>query len=408
MKPRQLSPLPVFDEGLLSQALGEVGAKDIHLGNVWSHVLVNPGAPPEDARGLPAAAAEALRRRFAALTSSVTSESTSHDGSTTKLLIRLQDGLCVEAVLMRHDASAGKYGGGARPGGPRTTLCISSQVGCKMGCSFCATGTMGLLGDLTAGEIVEQLVHAQRRAPIRNVVFMGMGEPLNNYEAVMRAVRSMTGRCFGLSLNHITISTVGVVPRMLSLARDAPGVNLALSLHAPTQELRQRIVPAARAYKLDRLVAALDAYLLASNKSVLVEYVMLAGVNDSGAEAHALGALLAPRKVVVNLIPYNPTDVSAEFRSSSPHDVTAFQRVLREQYGLHATVRQEKGQDIGGACGQLVLLSSGPLAAAAAAGRQLPAGESGPTASRADAERRLNLPAAPPPVRDIEELCTVR
>eukprot|EP00897_Mesotaenium_endlicherianum_P007931 jgi/Mesen1/7166/ME000037S06530 len=385
---RILSPKPIFDEGLLAAALEEIEAKTLHITSIWSHLVANKDATPAQVPGLPHGAYTMLEQKFATLTSKVASQRTSADGTTTKLLVELQDGMKVEAVIMRHDASAGKYNGAQRPGGLRATLCISSQVGCQMGCTFCATGTMGMKANLAAGEIVEQLVHALRVTPIRNIVFMGMGEPLNNYDAVRTAVRAFTGRAFGLSPNHITVSTVGVIPRMLTLTQDMPGVNLALSLHAPSQELRLKIVPAARAYPLTRLMAALDSYMQSSGRSVLVEYVMLRGVNDSRQVAQELGALLQHCKsnVVVNLIPYNPTSVDAEYQPSTPEDVVAFQKILREGHGIHTTVRQEMGQDINGACGQLVV-------------------ETG-AASEISARRDgIGGMPGPPRVRDIEEMC---
>ncbi|GBG71092.1 hypothetical protein CBR_g8391 [Chara braunii] len=366
---RQLNPQSIFDEEELRAAFEKNDIKPLHIATVWNYVLsgiakrsCNDQMPTRpnfaDIKDLPVVAHNVLQLDFSAFTSEVIREQMSVDGSTTKLLIQLQDGKQVETVIMHHDASAGRYAGQPRGGGPRTTLCVSSQVGCQMACSFCATGTMGLQGNLTAGEIVEQLVHALRFTPnIRNVVFMGMGEPLNNYDAVLQSVRSMcSGKCFRLSPNHITISTVGIIPRMKTLASDLPGVNLALSLHAPSQELRAAIVPAARAYRLDKLVAALDAYQAASGRTVFVEYVMLAGVNDSEPIAHQLGSLLKGRQVFVNLIPHNSVSAATSAHSaSSPADVRRFQEVLRESYGLHATVRQEMGGDIAGACGQLVV-----------------------------------------------------
>eukprot|EP00271_Cylindrocystis_brebissonii_P014732 TRINITY_DN3620_c0_g1_i2.p1 TRINITY_DN3620_c0_g1~~TRINITY_DN3620_c0_g1_i2.p1 ORF type:complete len:424 (+),score=78.04 TRINITY_DN3620_c0_g1_i2:71-1342(+) len=394
VKRRNLHPFPAFDEGLLTKLLDECGVKHLHVQSIWSSLLVQQqqqeqqqdqqqlqqqgqapitGGPAERNAaalqsasqmdlppGLPQALLEPLKKNAVALTSRCVQARTSADGSTTKLLIELQDGMNVEAVIMQHDASAGKYAGGTRPGGLRSTLCISSQVGCQMGCTFCATGAMGLRADLLAGEIVEQLVHALRQTPvIRNIVFMGMGEPLNNYEAVRMAIRTMTGRPFGISPTHITVSTVGVVPRMLSLAYDMPGVNLALSLHAPSQALRAQLVPAARAYPLHKLLSAMDAYIEQSGRSVLIEYVMLADVNDSEEQAHELGQLLKDRDVNVNLIPYNPTTVEITYTAPLSEVTTRFQKILREQYNLRTTVRQEMGQDIDGACGQLALRGLG-------------------------------------------------
>lgn len=353
LSPRKFS---VFDAEVLKRELERTGVKALHVFTIWTYVLAHLDTEAHDVPGLPHAAIEMLKEKFKTLTSQVQDQQTSADGTTTKLLIRLQSGQSVEAVIMRHDAGAGKYAGGPRQGGSRATLCVSSQVGCQMGCTFCATGTMGLKGNLSAGEIVEQLVHASQVAPIRNIVFMGMGEPLNNYKAVVEGTRIMTGRCFGLSPTHITISTVGVIPRMLSIADDLPGVNLALSLHAPTQELRCQIVPTAKAYPLNKLITALNTYQTISGRRVLVEYVMLAGINDSEEVAHQLGALLKDHEVTINLIPYNPA-TSSNFKPSSQEDLTSFQKILRGLYGMRTTIRQEMGQDIAGACGQLVISS---------------------------------------------------
>ena len=193
-----------------------------------------------------------MKENFQTRTSTVTLTQTSKDKSTTKLLIRLHDGHMVESVVMRHETG-------------RTTLCVSSQVGCQMGCTFCATGTMGIIGDLTGGEILEQLVHAMDVAPVRNIVFMGMGEPLNNFQNVKAAVTAMVNtKQFGLGHGHVTVSTVGITPRIRQLSAELPYVNLALSLHAPNQELRSAIVPAARAYKIEGLIDALDNHMSTS------------------------------------------------------------------------------------------------------------------------------------------------
>jgi adenine C2-methylase RlmN of 23S rRNA A2503 and tRNA A37 len=319
----------------------------------------------------------------------------------------------VESVIMTYDSrkAAGREratgGGEAAAGGVRRTLCVSSQAGCAMACTFCATGAMGHLGDLTAAEIVEQLdwagavaadadagaaaaaaragdlpppsfLASGRRSPIRNVVFMGMGEPLNNYDAVVAAARAMTdGARFGLRAGGVTISTVGVVPRLASLAADLPRVSLALSLHAPNQAIRARIVPSARAWPLDRLLRAVGRYQAATSRRVFVEYVLLAGVNDAPAHAAELASLLAGRDVVVNVIPWNPVPpppikpvddkhgASSPpppppelFAAPSPAALDAFVAVLRGR-GVPVTVRQEKGQDVAAACGQLALASVG-------------------------------------------------
>jgi adenine C2-methylase RlmN of 23S rRNA A2503 and tRNA A37 len=285
---------------------------------------------------------------FALFVTRVAHEKTSGDGSTKKMIVELRDGHRVEACVMRHAKG-------------RTTLCVSSQVGCKMGCTFCATGTLGELGNLTPGEIVEQLAHASRDDSVRNVVFMGMGEPLNNYASVMEAIEVMRDdKGFGLSASKITVSTVGVIPRMRTLTRDAPGTCLALSLHAPTQELRQKIVPTAKAYKLGDLMAVLDEYLASGPKmKTMIEYCVLGGVNDDETCAEQLGELLRGKEVIVNLIPLNPTDTPAGHVPPKPEAVQKMLEILTRRFGLFTTVRHEMGQDISGACGMLSLKTPG-------------------------------------------------
>ncbi|MQL95080.1 hypothetical protein Taro_027748 [Colocasia esculenta] len=199
----------IFDAGALRGEFESAGISTHFLPLIWRYVLRNPTCELEEVPSLPSAAYPLLRAKFRPMTSSLASAVDSGNGTTTKLLVRLQSGSFVEAVIMRYDTRLGKYDGKPRPGGPRSTLCVSSQVGCKMGCKFCATGTMGFKTNLSSGEIVEQLVHALRLSNIRNVVFMGMGEPLNNYSAVVEAVKIIIGSPFQLSPKRVTISTVG-------------------------------------------------------------------------------------------------------------------------------------------------------------------------------------------------------
>ncbi|PPS03733.1 hypothetical protein GOBAR_AA16949 [Gossypium barbadense] len=276
-------------------------------------------------------------------------------GINTKFMASIWNGAFVEAVIMTYDTRLGKYGGKPRLGGPRSTLCISSQVGCKMGCKFCATGTMGFKNNLTSGEIVEQLVHASLLTNIRNVVFMGMGEPLNNYTALVEAIRVMTGSPFQLSPKRITVSTVGIIHAINKLHGDLPGLNLAVSLHAPVQEIRCQIMPSARAFPLEKLMTALQTYQKNSQQKIFIEYIMLDGMNDEEQHAHQLGKLLETFQVVVNLIPFNPIGSSSQFRTSSDQKVSDFQKILRGTYNIRTTVRKQMGQDISGACGQLVV-----------------------------------------------------
>eukprot|EP00918_Siedleckia_nematoides_P030298 GHVU01065587.1.p1 GENE.GHVU01065587.1~~GHVU01065587.1.p1 ORF type:complete len:385 (-),score=87.08 GHVU01065587.1:565-1620(-) len=249
----------------------------------------------------------------------------------------------------------------------RTTLCVSTQVGCAMRCNFCATGTMGLKANLLAGEILEQLLHATRLEPIRNVVFMGMGEPLDNYAEVVSAIRGMSDpRLFGISERRVTVSTVGVVPRLRRLYRDLPNVSLALSLHAPTQQLRELLVPSAKGWPIENILSAADEFVAkqrslsaARKKSqmLFVEYVMLGDVNDSPEAAAQLAELLRPRReyVHVNLIPYNTGPANeGQYRGPSRESLVGFADILKAA-AIRTTIRRELGQDIQSACGQLVL-----------------------------------------------------
>jgi len=303
-----------------------------------------------------------LFSEWTTLTSKVVHVSESSDYVTTKLLIELQSGDRIESVILRHNK--------------RTTLCVSSQVGCKMGCAFCATGTLGQRANLTAGEIQEQLFHANRflkvsKEPrdITNIVFMGMGEPLNNYSCVVSAVSAMTdpGR-FGLAPGKVTISTVGVTNRMRMLFKDLPGVSLALSLHAPNQELRQKIIPTASAYPIEKLMDAVREWLdsasaIQHNQYIMIEYILLSGVNDMPELAHELAQLLDPirSRVKVNLIPYNPIfnpeGLAKTFVPPPAEDVERFRSILQFDHDIFCTVRTEMGQDVNGACGQLACIS---------------------------------------------------
>lgn len=400
------SPKPILDRPALEKALKANGVvlknPDRHL-DVFYQQLHRSGYPPlpefiAELRGkktggpltpmsssisrrqgkrrpqLPKALLDYLEHTddFEVCTSNVQLAQTSSNGSTTKLAVELQDGHVVESVLMRHEG--------------RVTICVSSQVGCAMGCTFCATGTMGIKGSLSSGEILEQLVHGSKilaqgsnDTSIRNVVFMGMGEPLNNYQNVLAACRSMIDRrTWNLAHNRVTVSTVGVVPRMRDLTRDLPQVNLALSLHAPTQEMRERIVPSARGTPLASLVEAVDAHMMAlvntqdnpqgngpldqekerqfasKKRRAMIEYVMLTGPTSTLEAAHQLGKLCEGRQLVINLIPYNKTDVKDKLSCPSEEHMMKFRSIV-SQYGSFCSIRRTMGSDISGACGQLVV-----------------------------------------------------
>ncbi|OGL00761.1 MAG: 23S rRNA (adenine(2503)-C(2))-methyltransferase [Candidatus Rokubacteria bacterium RIFCSPHIGHO2_12_FULL_73_22] len=266
----------------------------------------------------------------------------SQDGSR-KLVFLLADGRRVSAVLMPDD--------------DRMTLCVSTQVGCGFECRFCLTGVMGFERNLTPAEIVGQVLAANRLlAPaqrVTHVVFMGMGEPLANYGALVTSLRILTDARLGVgySPRRITVSTVGLVPGIEKLGREGLRVNLAISLHAATDEVRTRLMPVNRAFGLAALMAALRRYPLAPRQRIFFEYVLLDGVNDSPEDARQLARLLRGLRAKVNLIPFNDWD-GAEFRRPPLPRILAFQSVLLDA-GITTTVRWSKGEDIGAACGQL-------------------------------------------------------
>ncbi len=279
----------------------------------------------------------------------------SHDEQTTKGLFRLGDGKEVEAVLMEHR-------------GDRTTLCISSQAGCAFACSFCATGQAGFSRNLSAGEIFDQAWFfarelAGRGKSITNVVFMGMGEPFHNYDAVMEAVALLNDPAgFGLGHRHITISTVGLVDKIDRFAGEELQVNLAISLHAPTDELRSSFMPVNKRFPLNELMAACERYVAKTHRKVFFEYVMLAGVNDSVECARHLGALMRGHLYHVNLIPYNATPDGA-FAATPQARIWEFAATLQAA-GVAVTVRHNMGRDIAAACGQLRVASQPKVSSA--------------------------------------------
>jgi len=283
----------------------------------------------------------------------------SRDEQTTKGLFRLRDGKEVEAVLMEH------YG-------DRTTVCISSQAGCAFACVFCATGQGGFNRNLSAGEIFEQTLFfaralSTRKKRLTNVVFMGMGEPFHNYDAVMEAVALLNDpNGFGLGHRHITISTVGLVDKIDRFADERLQVNLAISLHAPNDELRSHLMPVNRRFPLAELMSACERYVQKTNRKVFYEYVMLAGVNDSDECARELASLMSGRLYHVNLIPYNMTPDGA-YSATDNARIWDFAAIL-DAAGVPVTVRQNMGRDIAAACGQLQAETQ-PKAHHAVAGR---------------------------------------
>lgn len=280
---------------------------------------------------------------------------TCDDGATVKNVVRLHDGSLVESVLMRY------------PG--RCTMCVSSQAGCGMNCPFCATGQAGLTRNLSTAEIVEQVMVGARlldgrsvaggRGRVSNVVFMGMGEPLANYRATIGAVRRLTDPSpggLGISARSITVSTVGLVPAMTRLREEGIPVTLAVSLHAPDDELRDTLVPLNTRYSVDNVLQAAWEYASVTGRRISIEYALIRDINDQEWRAHLLGSMLRGNLVHVNLIPLNPTPGS-KWTASTPEAERAFVRKL-ESHGVNVTVRDTRGREIDGACGQLAALES--------------------------------------------------
>ncbi len=302
---------------------------------------------------VPQALRDALAATFAIGALALDKIDRSEDG-TQKLLFRLRDGATIESVLI--------------PDGDRLTLCISTQVGCAMGCAFCATATLGFQRHLGRGEIVAQLLQARTLASDRvtNLVFMGMGEPLHNYEGTTAAIETLTAP-WGVDFSHrrITVSTVGLVPEMRRLL-DETRVHLAVSLTSVDEATRRELMPVTRKYSVAELLAACRALPVPRRERVTFEYVLLAGVNDGTREAKALAHALGGIRCKVNLIPFNAFP-GAPFGRSDDATVARFSDVLRRA-GVHATVRESRGPDIAAACGQLVAAESRRLARAAHGG----------------------------------------
>jgi 23S rRNA (adenine2503-C2)-methyltransferase len=331
-----------MDRAGLAAAIGPFTTRPFHADQVyhWMH-----GRHETDFRAmteLPAALREELARSFRAAWPSAKDVRLSSDGSR-KYLLALEDGAEIEAVYIVY--------------GSRITFCLSSQIGCPLDCRFCLTGTMGLLRNLTPGEIVGQAAVLARDTKTdpktARIVFMGMGEPLNNYDAVMKAFRILIDpKGFGMTPRRITLSTAGLVPGIERLARENPRPRLAVSLGAADDTVRGRLMPINKKFDLTSLLDACRRFPLGPRERVTFEYVLLDGVNDSREDARKIGRLLRGVKSKVNIIPYNDTGLPGF--TTPPRERAARFRDALLDHGVPSTIRWSKGSDIGAACGQLV------------------------------------------------------
>ena len=328
------------------------------LKQIRRHATRTSAADWSELTDLPKALRDALAAEYRWSSVTPVIEQASADGETRKVLLQLHDGHRIETVLMPHH-------------GMRNSVCISTQAGCPMACAFCATGEMGLIRNLSAGEIVDQVRHWQRELAVRgervsHVVYMGMGEPFNNYEATIASVRELIAADrFGISPRRLTISTCGVVPKIDALAEEGLPVNLAVSLHAADDRTRGSIMPINHKWGIDEVLAASARYVARTKRRVTFEYVLLAGVNDSAAAAHELAQRIGragrASDYHVNLIPVNAGP--GGFKRPPVPTMEKFAAVLMEQ-GIAATVRISKGQDIAAGCGQLAVDERGGAKAA--------------------------------------------
>ncbi|GAA1952857.1 23S rRNA (adenine(2503)-C(2))-methyltransferase RlmN [Catenulispora subtropica] len=345
--PRHLADLTSAER---KAALTELGHQGFRAAQISKHYFGHLADDPAAWTDVPAAKREELAGILTPKLLTSIREQTADAGTTVKTLWRLFDGATVESVLMRYR--------------DRTTMCVSSQAGCGMNCPFCATGQAGLTRNMSTGEIVEQVVAGARAMArgqvaggpgrVSNVVFMGMGEPLANYKAVIGAVRRLTEPVpdgLGLSARHITVSTVGLVPAIEKLTAEGIPVTLAVSLHAPDDELRDTLVPVNTRWKVAEVLDAAWRYAATTKRRVSIEYALIKDINDQAWRADRLGRMLRNKLAHVNLIPLNPTPGS-KWTASRPQDEAEFVRRL-EDWGVPVTVRDTRGRDIDGACGQL-------------------------------------------------------
>lgn len=321
------------------------GEKAFRAAQVYDWIYVHGAKSFEEMTNLSRALREKLAQAFRFPSLKFIRSVESEDGETIKFLWELSDGKRVESVLILS--------------GVRRTVCVSCQVGCPARCAFCASGKQGLIRNLSVGEIVEQVLHIDRYLKAKDerichIVFMGMGEPMENYDAVVRAIAIFNDpKAFHISQRRITVSTVGVVEGIDKLAKEDLSVNLVLSLHAPNQNLRKKIIPYARKYALEEILMAMERYGRETRRDITYEYTLLSGLNDGAEHAEELAELLRGKQCTVNLIPYNPVD-GLRLNRPSKEKIEDFRAILLDA-GINTTWRYTKGKDIAAACGQLAL-----------------------------------------------------
>lgn len=310
---------------------------------LWEGLHKHQFDQPDQFSAIPKGLREKIQLRYAFTSVKPGSELCSQDGSTRKLSFILNDNRVIETVLMRYDM--------------RNTVCVSTQAGCAMGCVFCATGQMGFMRNLSAGEIIEQVYHfvrylKQEEQRVTNIVFMGMGEPFHNYDAVMKAIEILNDpQGFNLGQRHMTISTVGLIPGIQKFASERRQVNLAISLHAADDQLRTSMVPINKKYPLVELLDACREYVHITGRRVTFEYALIQDVNDSVEHANRLAGLLKGMICHVNVIPLNPTK-KYPGKATTRERAQAFQKVLQDA-GIPCTIRLRRGIEIQAGCGQL-------------------------------------------------------
>ncbi|MEE8045234.1 MAG: 23S rRNA (adenine(2503)-C(2))-methyltransferase RlmN [Dehalococcoidia bacterium] len=347
----------------LTSAMFKMGEKKFRANQLWRSIYNETAASFEDMSTLSKTFRSTLGEKFSISSLEQAMYLTSADKTTSKALYKLHDGELIETVMMRYETDGHRRN--------RKTACISTQAGCALGCTFCATGQQGLRRNLTVGEIVAQVIEMQRIAHaedeaqvesgkrtkgelqgVTNVVFMGMGEPLANYENTMAAIRVLNdGQGLNIGARHITVSTVGLIPQILQLAEEELQINLAISLHAPDNNTRSQTMPINKRYPVEDLIRACHKYADKTGRRIFFEYVLLKEQNDSVEQAQKLGRLLNGLHCHVNLIPVNPTK-EGPFERTDLVAAKAFQGGLK-QYGIPSTLRMEKGIDINAGCGQL-------------------------------------------------------